>query len=80
MSIHIIKVCTHTLIHTNKMCIINVEHKITLKRSFSKQTDHGFTFRIKLKSTPPVRCLPQAEMEIVSTCILLLTPTSQAKE
>lgn len=46
----IIKVCTHTLIHTNKH-VLHVQHNI-IKRSFFKQTDHGFYFQNKCKNKP----------------------------
>lgn len=43
MYIHIIKVYTHILIYNKHM--LNVEHDITLKRSFSERTDHGLYFQ-----------------------------------
>lgn len=44
LSIHSIKVYTHLLTHNDKS-ELTVEHNITLKRRFSKETNHGFYFQ-----------------------------------
>lgn len=45
--IHIIKVYTYINNH-----VLNVEHSITLKKSFSKQTDDRFYFQNYVKKHP----------------------------
>lgn len=59
LPIHIIKVYTHLLIHNDR-------NELTVEKAFPKKLIMGFTFRITFKKHP-VCCLPQAELEIVST-------------